>query len=405
MDATATRARAKTALAAIASGLALLAIVAPAAPARAEETTPSAEESSPSVEESSPSVEESSPSAEESAPAAEASPVAEEVAADVEQVPAESGQTDILEPATAPAPSPRFDASPSPELSATVAPAEAEAQAPSEEEPAPASQPAQTQPQSVAEPEPDPGAASPGGDRDARLLTRVHARLDAVERGVRKVRRQIHAGTTPSPPLLEELRGGVRRLRAALGELERRSASEAAPIAGLDALQARLELVRRRATGLVAMLSAHAGASPQAGALIDELLALEGRPAPDAPALGVGRRAIHKHGRPAPQAAGSAYTHTYAWQTHSESGPAPLTRQPPASAAEAPASPRRSPGGPRAPSGSAAAASSALIFSVAGPAALALLLGLAIPRLARRLVELPVRRPPDRFASPPERPG
>lgn len=429
MDATATRARAKTALALLASGLVVLVLLAPAAPARAQESVPEAEESAPSTEqaagtqESGPTGErsgatgeESAPPGEDRAPAAEGGPPAtaesapsEEprVDAGVAPVPAgETGRTDVLEPAPATTAPSRFEASPEPQLSGSAA--QPGSDGPPAEQTAPPAPPEQGRPRPSIEPPPesgaDPAAESRGGDRDARLLARVHERLDAVVRGVRKVRRQVDAGAVPSPPLLDELRGSFQRLRAALGELQHRFAREPRPIAGLDQLEARLQDVRNAAAALIAVLGEHAEGSPEAGALIDLLLAFESRPALRAPTPGAGQRAFHKRARPAPQAAGPAYTHTYASQAQSGSGTAPLTR-PPASAEEVPASPRRSPGGPRARSGSAAAATAASFFSVAGPAALALLLGLAIPRLTRRLVELPVRRPPDRFASPPERPG
>jgi hypothetical protein len=298
-------------------------------------------------------------------------------------------------------------------------PPELAAAEPSFEESPPAELSVQAQPESAAPPTPigdeqpavapkaPPGNPEPTlkGSDPTRLLTRVETRLDAVERGVRKVRTQLDAGAAPAPRLLDRLRTGVRRLRTALGQLRRESASDPEPIAGLDALQARLRRVGEAAVELVASLTLHADESPQTTALINQLLALEGLSARPAPAEGAGRRAFHTRARPAPRTAGLAYTQAIAMQAQPRSGATPLTRQPPASAEEAPASPRRSPGGPRAPFGSAVAAPAVSFFSVAGPAALALLLGLAIPRVVRRLVALPVTRPPEGYASPRERPG
>jgi hypothetical protein len=421
MDATATRAWTKAALAVLAGGLLALAV---AAPARAQEPAATGEQPPPSEEPSSSA--EQPPAPEEPGSAPQQADTAQEKPTAPGEEPAAPGEE---EPA-APGDDAWFENGPAPELSGTAAPLESEQPAaeslePSGEPEGPAGEPhgalqapdapsgVQSEPQPAVEPPPsegglepppEPGAESRAYDRLERLLVKAHRRLDAVERGVRRVRRQVDQGARPRPEQLDDLRGNVQQLRVVLGQLRHESASAPAPIAGLDVMEARLGRLRKAAAALVAALTAHEDRSPEANALIDQLLALEGRPASGAPAGGAGRRAIHNRSRSAPRGLGPAYTQPYALRAQPVSGPAPLTRQPPGGA-EAPASPGRSPGGPPAPSGSATAAPSASFFSVAGPAALALLLGLAIPRVVRRLVALPVRRPPEPFASPPERPG
>jgi hypothetical protein len=392
MDATATGARTKAAVALLTGALTGLVLLALAGPAPAQESV-----------------------APDSAAQESAEPPMVEEDAVVGEEPAESVAVETEDSAELPAATQGFEAGPTAELRAAVQPESAGPTATAEEELQPAAAPdgAPPEPEPAVAPkravapesQPAPDAAGRNDEPHARLLAHVQTRLDAVERGVRDVHKRLDAGAAPAPRQLDRLRTGVQRLRVALGQLRRESASHPEPTAVPDALQARLRRVRAAAVELVASLTTHAGESTQAAALINQLLALEGLPARPAPAEGAGRRAFHTRARPAPGTAGLAYTQAIASQAQPQSGATPLSRQPPASADEAPASPRRSPGGPRAPYGSAAAAPAASFFSVAGPAALALLLGLAIPRVVRRLVLPPVTRPPEPIGSPRERPG
>jgi hypothetical protein len=242
-----------------------------------------------------------------------------------------------------------------------------------------------------------------------RLLSNVDARLRAVERDLRKVRRHVDAGTEPPPQLVVELQHSVQRLLPAVAALERHVAEGGGTLPGLGAIRARLEFARGAAAALVAALRHHPDRSASAEALIEQLAALDlGLPA-FAPVDRPGRLARHaRHAQGADavgQPSGVAYTQLHTVPSQPQSGISAAAERSPAGAGKLPEGPQRWPAPPRSPLSGAAAAPSGAFFSIAGPAALALLLGLAIPRVLRRLARLPAGRQPEPFVAPRERPG
>jgi len=242
-----------------------------------------------------------------------------------------------------------------------------------------------------------------------RLLSNVDARLHAVERGLRQVRRHVDAGTDPPPQLVVELQRSVQRLLPAVAALERHVAEGGGTVPGLGAIRARLEFARGAAAALVAALRQHPDRSTSAEALIEQLAALDlGLPA-FAPVDRPGRLARHARHAQGPDAVGQpsgvAYTQLHTVPSQPQSGISAAAERSPAGAGKLPEGPQRWPAPPRSPLSGAAAAPSGAFFSIAGPAALALLLGLAIPRVLRRLARLPAGRQPEPFVAPRERPG
>jgi hypothetical protein len=228
-------------------------------------------------------------------------------------------------------------------------------------------------PVAPADPKPEQ-AVEPG----ARMLRRVDARLRGAERRLRRVHEYVDAGKAPPPGLLVGLRRSVQRLLPAVAVLERHAAEGVAPVAGLDAIRERLEYVRGAAAALVA--------------------AFQGR--------AVERTLQHALATRAPaDPAAVAYTQTHSAPGQAQSEMAPIATRSPVRTQKLPEGPRPWPAPPATPSGGVAVGPSGSFFSFAGPAALALLLGLAIPRVLRRLARLPAGRQSESFWSPPERPG
>ncbi len=418
MDASAAHAR-------VAIGLLIAAALAvPAAPARAQESeTPAPVETAPLPQEAALEVEEALDRAQTQIDEAIAlglahpPPATPQPAAGQEPVAVEEGRVAEPEPAVQVQAEAGVEVAPEPAVEVALQPTTAPPQPSGLQEDSPARAPdplAPAGPNSDLKPEPavepERRAHRHASDGDARMVRRLDARLRVVERGLRRVRAYVDAGAAPPPRLLVQLRRGVQRLLPAIAVLERHAAQGLGSVPGLDLISERLESARGAAAALVAAFQRRAAErTPQTDALIEQLVALQHALPTRTPADRARRRTTQTllaHRRPtASHSRVVAYTQAHAGPTQAQSGNTAATEGAAARTQKLPEGPRPWPAPPATPSSGAAVGPSGSFFTFAGPAALALLLGLAIPRVLRRLARLPAGRQPESFWSPPERPG
>jgi hypothetical protein len=387
MDASAAHAR-------VAMGLLIaVALAVPAAPAQAQEPESAAPPETGRLPAAAPQIDEAEALGLAHPPPAAPEPAGGQEPEPAVQAQAQAGVELALEPTTAPPPPPG-------------PPDDSPARSP--DPVAPSGPNADLKPEPAVEPERRVRRhASDGG---ARMVHRLNARLRAVERRLHRVRGHVDAGTAPPPRLLNGLRRSVQRLLPAIAVLERHAGEEVGSVPGLDAISERLESARGAAAALVAAFQRRASErTPETEALIEQLVALQHAMPTPAPADRARRRPAHRlptrHADAPGYPAAAAYTQTHSAPAQAQSEMAPIAKRSPARAQKPPEGPRPWPAPPVSPSSGAAVGPSGSFFSFAGPAALALLLGLAIPRVLRRLARLPAGRQPESFWSPPERPG
>jgi hypothetical protein len=293
-------------------------------------------------------------------------------------------------------PEPHMAQAPQPDRGAAAAPGPVATAAPAPQTADPEPQPAVEPQQTAARP---PKPAKP--DRGAKLVAEVDRRLRAVEHGLREARRTLAAGERRPDGLARELRRDVQRLAPAVETLERHAAAADSPVPGMRRIEARLGRARGAAAALVARLRESGTETWATRALIAELVAFQRAGAAAAPSTPADPRRAPKRGE---QRVAYTQLHGMATALPSEAAGA-HNGGPSARGIASREGPPRAPAPTRIPATGAAAAPTASILLVGVPAALALLVGLVIPRLLRRLARREARRRPEPFSPPRERPG